>query len=376
MSDIYLKKPWSTYQDIMANTQANVIRPTAPVNLYLYNVNSREQLHIKLIPDQLSETYSQNIISVEPFGVIHPIQFYGGGSNKSLAFEFILNEDMAISMGLGNTIYEVSDKIKRLSEPVVKSGKVYREPLVYFELGNQFAGIGHITTSLGYRKPYSRGRYTVLSCSISFVFHELFKQEVGRLGPEPSTEVISSQYSFDFEGSVASGTYDNVEDFYKENFDTSYFFTEYIFGDMKVKTLFASVFDLDAKNKSFDLGASDFSDLMSMMFSEDQNVALSTYQNISALMSDSLFGPQNPLVHIVFFYYSLGSIINTLGYYSKPIQALETLLANVNVYEATLSPEDLAIGFKGFTYKDYIEHLKGLINKQISAYKILRGVTA
>jgi len=220
--------------------QLNIYVPTVVSSLFLYNINACKSIELKLIPNQLAESYSPKIISESPFGILHPINFYVGGNEKSISFDFEMHEDMP-SNSIDGSIYKMIDELKKLSKPVVKRS-VIKPPLVYLQLGNQFAGKGHITTSFGYKKPFSNGRYKLVSCSMSFVFHELFSSPESSLFPteqQPIDQLTTFEQVYtittvpqSFAGSVTS-----IEDFYQRYFDYDYV-KEYSFENQKIANLF------------------------------------------------------------------------------------------------------------------------------------------
>lgn len=146
-------------------------------NLFLYNLNTGDFLDFKLIPNSLSTTYTSRIVKAAPIAVLHPINFYVGGSAKSLSFSFDIHEDInGIPASNGeSSIYETLKVINRMSEPMVSGGNVIG-PSIYLQLGNQFAGKGHMTVSMSAKTPYRNGRYLLASISVNFTFHEEFEQ--------------------------------------------------------------------------------------------------------------------------------------------------------------------------------------------------------
>jgi hypothetical protein len=229
-------------------TQLNIHTPSTETSLYLYNVNTEEEINFKLIPDQLVESYSPNIISESPFGILHPINFYTGGSDKKLSFSFDIHEDMIIAMDIAKDLYSAMDKLKRMSEPYVISG-VYREPLVYLQMGTQFAGKGHIVTSISYNKPFSNKAYKLASISVTFTFHELFAtQNINRMFLEPTlTEDIS--FSLDLTGTefadMGETSSEAITNFYQTNLDPSYIVNSILFSDKMLENFWSPLVEDD-----------------------------------------------------------------------------------------------------------------------------------
>lgn len=146
-------------------------------NLFLYNLNTGDFLDFKLIPNSLSTTYTSRIVKAAPIAVLHPINFYVGGSAKSLSFSFDIHEDInGIPASNGeSSIYETLKVINKMSKPI-ESGRNVIGPSVYLQLGNQFAGKGHITVSMSVKTPYRNDRYLLASISVNFTFHEEFER--------------------------------------------------------------------------------------------------------------------------------------------------------------------------------------------------------
>lgn len=236
VNQTYLKEPWSSNQTFMKNERLLDIKtPDTKTSLYLYNINTRKEMNIKLIPPSLAETYSPNIITESPFGILHPINFYTGGSPKTINFSFDIHEDMVTAMGIAKTLYDAMDTLKSMSEPMVKN-EVYKEPSVYLQLGDQFAGKGHISSDITYKKPYVNGRYRMAKVSIDFTYHEIFKNDtMKQLFGESS--IISSDIAV---GEVPSG-YTSIDDFYKENLDYDYIITGTIFSDERQESFWSFV---------------------------------------------------------------------------------------------------------------------------------------
>lgn len=171
---------WTTYQPNTSLKKQYI--PSSDIldynYIYLYNLNTEEQIELKLVPQTVNESYSPNITPASPFGTIRPYYFYGGGSSKTISFSIDLHEDLD---NVDGSIYTLVDKIKRLSYPYVESQGIYsviREPLVYMQLGNQFAGTGHVNISFQYSGPYDvvTGRYKTINMTITFVYHETYDQ--------------------------------------------------------------------------------------------------------------------------------------------------------------------------------------------------------
>lgn len=182
------RNSWSSKQIVENREQRNVVKALIPSDseqLYLLNLNTIgssqiEMVSLKVIPNTVSEAYNQRIINESPYGTYSPIYTYSGGQGKQLSFSINLIEDEhGIRNSQGeNSIYNLIDRIKRMSEPVVgtnDAGNFLKPPSVYFQLGNQFAGKGHITTTFDLNKPYRKGRFIYISLSVTFVFEDEYE---------------------------------------------------------------------------------------------------------------------------------------------------------------------------------------------------------
>ena len=257
-NNTFLKDPWSSYQTFMIDNKGlNIVVPKSNLVLYFYNVNLEEEVFIKLVPDQLAESYSPKIISESSFGILHPLNFYAGGSEKKLSFSFSINEDMISEMAVvkDNSIYSFAEKIKRMSEPIVMQGR-YKEPLIYMQLGSQFAGVGHITTGFSYKKPFSKGSYKLLDIQVSFVFHEIFENIPISLDvTEDGVEYLNLSVSIpdDILSQYGNSGISSIEDFYKKNLDDSYIVNSVIFSDTMKEKFWNKMIDKYYK-QNVDLG--------------------------------------------------------------------------------------------------------------------------
>ena len=189
----YTNPPW-TFKQERPEYIIDELDFSKPTSLYLYNVNTGEWVFIPVIPDSLSASYSANFQSVTTHGLIRPVRYYTGGSEKSVSFTIKMHEDLLHKDSLhedpqykysnksdkyanaDSNLYALVDVIKRLSEPSADYKKqVLLPPKVYFQLGNQFAGTGHIDTSVSFSVPFRNGRYIMADISFTFVFHEIFE---------------------------------------------------------------------------------------------------------------------------------------------------------------------------------------------------------
>lgn len=239
--DEFTQTPWTTRQpyvidSIPFNRQSQksmfyTRRLNTEQQLYLYNINTKEELDLKLIPDTLSETYSPKIVSVTPFGVVTPLNFYTGGNAKTVSFAFKMHEDIQNENG---SVYALVKKLENMAKPVYRGARLF-DPLVYFQLGDQFIGMGHITTNFAYEKPFRNGRYTMVDVSMSFTFHEQFADD-----PIVFNDTYTAELSpFALESDIIENN-SFVGDLIQFQTDPDYFVTQ-IFAGQKFKTYFNTV---------------------------------------------------------------------------------------------------------------------------------------
>jgi len=261
-----------------ARRQFYTRRFTGEQRLYLYNINTQEEVNLKLIPDSLSESYSPKVVSVSPFGVITPINFYVGGGPKTLSFSFKMHEDL---QNKGGSVYNVIQTLENMIKPVYKNGRLY-DPIVYFQLGEQFVGKGHIDTSFTYNKPFKNKRYSMIDVSMTFTFHEEFENDAVELNDGFSSDL--SPYSVD---SDIVQNYDFVDDFVKFQTDPDYFITQ-IFGNQKFKTYFNTVFTqvFDVKGDSLNY---DYIDAEEAFYDKFQSETINQLTNGNRLEGNAYF---------------------------------------------------------------------------------------
>lgn len=231
---LYTNPPWTFKQEspeYIANLERQIIDEldfSKPTSLYLYNVNTEEWVIIPVIPDSLSASYSANFQSVTTHGLIRPVRYYTGGSEKSVSFAIKMHEDLQYrylntSDEYANTkgnLYALIDVIKKLSEPNTDHVRqVLLPPKVYFQLGNQFAGTGHVDTSISFSVPFRNGRYIMADISFTFVFHEIFRSnELTVETTEPGKLIIGIGID-DLPGINRDSDFEN---FYKESVNVDF----------------------------------------------------------------------------------------------------------------------------------------------------------
>lgn len=238
----YLTEPWSANQKFMSGVV--IPRTGAELLLYDYNRGPSSTIKIDILPDTISEAYSPRVVKKSPFGIAHPLNFYVGGSEKTLSMSIDVHED--VDALKGSTLYEFVSRLKNMSlssQGKTSSGDDYiKPPEVYFQLGDQFAGRGHITTSFEYKKPFSNGRYKVVTISITFVFHELFDSRSLNMMTIEGSNIISEEYknSLTVGGSElqSRGIDIPISDLYDQVFGDEYYITQFNFVEERLKDLF------------------------------------------------------------------------------------------------------------------------------------------
>lgn len=296
------REPWSTNQSFMLSRLPGTARYTLYTtrldresSLYLFNVNTQEEVKLRLIPDQVAESYNPRLVSVSPFGTVTPLNFYVGGEAKKISFSFNMHEDL---QNVNGSIYDMVDLILKMLEPVYKEGILY-DPLVYFQLGDQFAGKGHLEVSFTYNKPFRNGRYINVSCSMSFIFHEEFMEDPISLDDNYKVEFSPLSYNVDILEDEAA-----VDDFIKFQTDPQYYITQ-VFGDKKFETYFNKV----ATRQGTSNAERGVSEVMQTILSGERVQASQYFKNQWA-------------IDLINMFFDLGEILNT-GY---------EFLGNVTIY--------------------------------------------
>lgn len=187
--------------------------------LYLANLNTmddssinnpkktfKNEISLHLMPNSISEIYSYNIVSQSPYASMRPYYFYTSGSEKQISFTFQLHTDMLdtvereegqyfgrdiiykdldVDYGEYKELYTILQNYPIINMILNMSRPIYRynnntpelhEPLVYFQLGNQFAGIGYLNSSFKFSKPYDveTGTYKMINISMTITYMEEF----------------------------------------------------------------------------------------------------------------------------------------------------------------------------------------------------------
>lgn len=169
------------------------------------------EISINLMPDNVMENYSYRMNTVSPYGSIRPYYFYTSGNEKSISFQFTLIDDFIEAREGGDGTfygehityknddvnyysydnlyqslqnYKVLNMIVNMTKPIyeltVVNGEVIpqmKEPLIYFQLGNQFAGKGYLSASFTFKKPFDfeKGIYRVVDVNMTIVYVDEYK---------------------------------------------------------------------------------------------------------------------------------------------------------------------------------------------------------
>ena len=253
----YTNPPW-TFKQERREYIIDKLDFSKPTSLYLYNINTEEWVFIPVIPDSLSASYSANFQSVTTHGLIRPVRYYTGGSEKSVSFTIKMHEDLMHKdlmhedlqyrylntsdeyANAGNNLYALVDVIKRLSEPTEPNTdyekQVLLPPKVYFQLGNQFAGSGHIDTSVSFSVPFRNGRYIMADISFTFTFHEIFESNKLTVETTKPGELTIGIGIDDLPGINRDSDFEDFYNFYKKSVNAD-FIIENSLKDDKIRRL-------------------------------------------------------------------------------------------------------------------------------------------
>lgn len=212
--------PWTFNQKEYTPGYKRTLEQIGPTSLYLYDIVRSKYISLPVIPNSVSASYTASLKQLSSFGILHPINYYIGGSAKTISFAVDVHEDLVMDYtGRENTernnLYHMLDILKAMSEPREDNGRL-EPPHVYMQLGNQFAGKGHIETTISLATPYRDNRYVLANINITFTFHDSFKNsELEIVSEEPGSLKIGLGVS-DLER--LGVTEENFENFFKENF--------------------------------------------------------------------------------------------------------------------------------------------------------------
>jgi len=317
-------KPWTTDQSFMSR-KYGILVPEKIQNLYIYNINTKQEVKIDLVPDSIAESYSPRITSVRPFGVLRPINFYVGGGEKKISFSIELHEDIA---NINGSLYALIDRLKGMSLPVV-SNESLKGPSVYIQFGTQFAGKGHIDTSVTYKLPYNveTGRYKAASVSLTFTFHEEFYETPTVV--DESTLTTKLGVSVLPEVAWLNQDNDSIDDFLGLVLDYDYT-TILEFADSKLNAFF-NVITSDQVVKSFEAN----------YFYKAEDIQKSLEESVSAFKDSPLTVTQPTADSVTTFYRNpygvqLINSYKTLDTILNPIFSRQAIISNLKSLKVVL----------------------------------------
>lgn len=328
----FSEKPWSSNQKFVLGKYGTVA-PSTVQSLYLLNLNTKEEIVLKLVPQSLAEQYSARLTQQSTFGILKPLNFYSGGTQKSISFSFDVHEDIN---GIDGSLYTLVEKIKRLNLPVIKNDTI-RGPEVYFQLGTQFAGKGHLKIDIEYKLPYNvvSGRYKLATITMSFVFHEEFYEEPVVL--EENTLSLQLDASGIPLLQEAISSYDSVEDFLAGIVDYDYAY--YVSQDFAASKLNAflniltnqSVVESFSEQQLLDSNTVRENLLKSVEALRADGIIMADYR----VNSETIFY-RNPYgITLINAYKNIESIINPVFSRQAVLSNLKSLLKTVETLSAT-----------------------------------------
>lgn len=381
----FTKSPWSTDQSYRiseltsstARTKLYTARLEKEGSLYLYNINTEEEVKLLLIPDQLAESYSAKMVTQSPFGTVTPLNFYVGGDAKKISFNFDIHEDI---QNVNGSIYNLISKIEKMKEPTYYNGALY-DPIIYFQLGTQFAGKGHIDTSVTYNKPFRNGRYINISVNMSFTFHEEFEDDLTSVGDTYiGGSLISEELRDVFEDQAA------IDDFFKLNTDPQYFI-EQTYGTKKFESYF-NVLVTESILTMYTGGS--VSDSTSRQRQAAQRVATKSLNDIlQGKKIEDTDGINTYILQLLDLFYDFREILN-VGY---AFSSNDVIKANLNILKNNFdnlmkdyrntggTPASSIVGYGGYSmteaqkvsFEALANMFISMLEKQINAYSELTG---
>lgn len=196
-------------------------------SLYIYSFNLKEQLNFKLVPQSVSTSYGPRYVKQQPFASLRPLNFYVGGTGRTLEFTIELHEQDQATVKAGQSIYDVISTLKKFSEATTGNIKV-EDPVVYLQLGSHFAGKGHLNTSVEYRLPIREGRYQHAIVGFSFTYHEEFSETTMYIPDLQTTQVDFGEVVISADGNYKAVSYEPINAFFKGEVTETVNFVDYI----------------------------------------------------------------------------------------------------------------------------------------------------
>lgn len=180
-------------------------------SLYLINLNTFEKIELKLVPNDVSESYKQQLVRHSLYGTYSPMYFYVGGSDKTISFKFTLHEDENHVEG---SLYKLVELIKKMGASVYDINNTMKEPYIYFELGRQFAGKGFINTSFDFKTPYRKDRFIIADVNMTITFVESYEASQKEFDIKEVSYIRDEDMTLDLEKLV--GDYDSIKSLYSD----------------------------------------------------------------------------------------------------------------------------------------------------------------
>lgn len=350
-------RPWNSNQTEYAR-KLSIVAPDTAQSLFIYNVNTKESIELKLIPNSMSESYSSRIVKESGiYGRVRPLNFYTGGGGKTLSFSFDLHEDLN---SIDGSLYKLLDTLKDMSKPTFNGNRgLIQEPIVYLQFGDQFAGKGHINSDYTLNKPYRKdisrgngGRYAFANVSITFTFHEEFEQSQYLISDEG--ELAISSYSIDLQkaydnflseryGDYASEYGISMEDFIELVTANQYYITQ-SFTSEKLLGGFLNSVKINANDKK-----------NPKLYEELMKLAETGQRVDGGLVYQYSYGQLNEITAAVFnFYVDLSNILSNdmvlvnkleavTNYYNIVFAYYNDIVARINQAKATAEGSVLRI---------------------------------
>lgn len=226
-------------KELLKNPKIREAALHTETGVFIYNLNTDEYVKFMVVPDTLAENYKPTFHTESNiYGRSTPLYFYTGGGDKTLSFSFTLHEDLlpryeSRDQDTKTDIYKFLEQIQELAEAQIKNvgtdTQTLREPQVYLEIGNQFAGKGFVEILWNYKTPYRNEKYIVVDMTIKFTYVLDYETPTTELYAG-GDEVLTQDFTFNLDiDAIKSASYYGVGGGkYLENFVPEYLDYEYI----------------------------------------------------------------------------------------------------------------------------------------------------
>ena len=361
--------PWSSNQ-----RWYKTVDISAPTYVYIYDFSFNKELVLKnLLPQAVGESYSPNIIKESGiFGRAYPLNFYTGGSGKTLSFSLDIHEDLLPS---DKTLYEILNYFEYLTNPVISPvKKTVTGHEVYLQIGEQFAGRGHLNVNYSLQKPFRNGRYTMSKVNFTFTFHEEFNNLDYTFNDRSTTEYNSNllpQQSDLFRNNLYGigayygiNTYDidtnALYDFATEVWDYDFIKTLLFTNEKLLYGLFKEPSDPKSYSEiGAQVGKSGASDLYSFIYNTPTFLTRNTHGGgINEL--DNYVSYADWYVQIINFYVEALNVLTTypVGGTASKLNNIRILKDKINQYIITTKS---STGTNDFTGREELDSLLGIL---------------